>query len=71
VVNDVDLEGYLKGVLAKELLRDWHEEAYRAQAIVARTYALYEMKTAGTGGPGTSTPTSGARSTAASAPRTG
>ncbi len=48
VVNHVDLEGYLKGVLAKELLRDWHEEAYRAQAIVARTYALYELKTAGT-----------------------
>lgn len=46
VVNDVDLEGYLKGVVAKELLRQWHEEAYRAQAIVARTYALYEMKTA-------------------------
>jgi stage II sporulation protein D len=49
VVNDVDLESYLKGVLAKELYRDWHEEAYRAQAIVARTYALYEMKTAGVG----------------------
>ena len=47
VVNDVDLEGYLKGVLAKELLHDWHEEAYRAQAIIARTYALYELKTAG------------------------
>ena len=47
VVNDVDLEGYLKGVLAKELYRDWHEEAYKAQCITARTYALYEMKTAG------------------------
>jgi stage II sporulation protein D len=49
VVNDVDLEGYLKGVLAKELYRDWHEEAYKAQCITARTYALYEMKTAGLG----------------------
>jgi stage II sporulation protein D len=49
VVNDVDLESYLKGVLAKELYPYWHEEAYRAQAIVARTYALYEMKTAGVG----------------------
>lgn len=49
VVNDVDLEGYLKGVIAKELYRDWHEEAYKAQCIVARTYALYEMKTAGVG----------------------
>jgi stage II sporulation protein D len=49
VINDVDLESYLKGVLAKELYRYWHEEAYKAQAIVARTYALYEMKTAGAG----------------------
>jgi stage II sporulation protein D len=49
VVNDVDLETYLKGVLARELYPYWHEEAYKAQAIVARTYALYEMKTAGVG----------------------
>jgi stage II sporulation protein D len=49
VVNDVDLENYLKGVVAKELVRDWHEEAYKAQAIVARTYALYEVKTASAG----------------------
>jgi stage II sporulation protein D len=47
VVNDVDLEGYLKGVLAKELWKTWHEETFRAQAIIARTYALYEMKTSG------------------------
>src|SRR4051794_10832832 len=43
VVNDVDLESYLKGVLSKELYPYWHEEAFRAQAVVARTYALYEM----------------------------
>ena len=49
VVNHVDIDGYLKGVLARELLADWHAEAYRAQAIVARTYALYELKTAGGG----------------------
>ncbi|MGC4032329.1 MAG: SpoIID/LytB domain-containing protein [Tepidisphaeraceae bacterium] len=45
VVNDVDVERYLQGVLAKELLPDWHPEAYRAQAVIARTYALYEAKT--------------------------
>lgn len=49
VVNDVDIDGYLKGVVAKEMLPDWHEEAYAAQAIAARTYALYELKTAGSG----------------------
>ena len=45
VVNDVPMEGYLKGVLPGELPRSWHPEAYKAQAITARTYALYEMKT--------------------------
>lgn len=45
VVNDLDVESYLQGVLAKELFADWHPEAYRAQAVIARTYALYEMKT--------------------------
>jgi len=47
VVNDVDLDGYLKSVLPKELLRLWDDQTYMAQAIVARTYALYELRTAG------------------------
>jgi stage II sporulation protein D len=42
VINELDIDDYLKGVLAKEVLVGWHEEAYKAQAIVARTYALYE-----------------------------
>ena len=50
VVNDVDIDGYLKSVVSKELLWHWHAEAYRAQAIVARTYALYQA--AGTDGRG-------------------
>lgn len=49
VVNDVDLEGYLKGVLSKELKRFWNDETYKAQAVVARTYALYELKAASAG----------------------
>ena len=48
VINQVDIEGYLAGVLPRELPRGWHEETYKAQAIVARTYALYE-KGYGTG----------------------
>ncbi|MGN6626976.1 MAG: SpoIID/LytB domain-containing protein [Tepidisphaeraceae bacterium] len=44
VVNDLDVEQYLQGVLGKELLADWHPEAYKAQAVIARTYALYEAK---------------------------
>jgi stage II sporulation protein D len=46
VVNDVDIDSYLKGVVPKEMLWNWHGEAYRAQAIVARTYALYEWRMA-------------------------
>ncbi len=42
VVNDVDLDDYLKSVLSKELYANWQEETYKAQAIAARTYALYE-----------------------------
>ncbi len=49
VVNDVDIDGYLKSVVSKELYARWHPETYRAQAIVARTYALYESKTAPAG----------------------
>jgi stage II sporulation protein D len=47
VVNDVDIDSYLKGVLARELLRGWNAETYYAQAIVARTYALHEAKMRG------------------------
>jgi stage II sporulation protein D len=34
-------------VLPRELPADWHPEAYRAQAIAARTYAIYEARTSG------------------------
>jgi len=44
VINVVPLEAYLAGVLANELYRMWHEEAYKAQAVAARTYALVEYK---------------------------
>ncbi len=45
VVNHVDIDAYLKGVLAKELFPDFAPEAYKAQAVVARTYALFEWRT--------------------------
>ena len=51
VINDVDVESYLRGVLAKELLPDWKDDAYKAQAVIARTYALYEAKTGPPGRP--------------------
>jgi stage II sporulation protein D len=46
VVNDVDVEGYLKGVVPREMLKLWADETYKAQAVVARTYAIYELRAA-------------------------
>ncbi len=48
-VNQVDVESYLAGVLSRELWSDWHDRTYQAQAIAARTYALYERATARAG----------------------
>jgi stage II sporulation protein D len=43
LINIVDLESYVAGVLPGELYADFHESAFQAQAITARTYALYQM----------------------------
>lgn len=45
VVNHVGIEDYLKGVVPSEVFASWPTETLRAQAIVARTYALYETRT--------------------------
>ena len=46
-VNIIDLENYLRGVIAGEMPSAWGNyggmEALKAQAVVARTYALYEQ----------------------------
>jgi stage II sporulation protein D len=47
VVNDLDLEEYLRGVIAAEVPPDWELEALKAQAVASRTYALYEKRAAG------------------------
>ena len=39
VINKVDVESYLKGVLPKEIIPSWPCESLKAQAIAARTYA--------------------------------
>jgi len=41
-INVTTLEAYLPGVLTGELLDNWPLEAYRAQAVAARSYALHE-----------------------------
>ena len=40
VVETMDFESYLAGVLAGEMHNDWPLEALKAQAIIARTFAL-------------------------------
>jgi stage II sporulation protein D len=40
VVNDLGLESYLFGVVASEMPSNWAAEALKAQAVVARSYAL-------------------------------
>lgn len=40
VVNDVPLEDYLLGVVPAEMPSKWNEEALKAQAIAARSYAI-------------------------------
>ena len=42
VVNHVDVEAYVAGVVTGEINRNWHPEALRAQAVAARTYVLYK-----------------------------
>jgi stage II sporulation protein D len=43
VVNDVPLELYLRGVVPWEMPHDWPLDALKAQAVVARSYALATM----------------------------
>ncbi len=44
VVNHVPLDRYLRGVVPWEMPEEWHREALRAQAVVARSYALATLK---------------------------
>lgn len=41
IVNQVDLEEYVKGVVPSEVSSAWHPEMLKVQAVAARTYALY------------------------------
>ena len=44
VINVVDLEDYVKSVITYEMSPSWPTEALKAQAVCARTYALYQHK---------------------------
>lgn len=43
VINELDLEDYIKGVVPAEMPPSWNLEAHKAQAIAARSYAIASM----------------------------
>ena len=47
-INVIDLDPYVKGVVAGEMPSSWPLEALKVQAVAARTYALATRKTTGT-----------------------
>jgi len=46
IVNHVRIETYLQGVVPCKMNQNWEESALKAQAVVSRTYALYEKYSA-------------------------
>lgn len=44
VVNVLDLESYVKGVLYHEVSHKWPIDAIKAQAVASRTYAMYQRE---------------------------
>lgn len=44
LINELPLEDYVKSVVAAEVGINWDMEALKVQAVIARTYALYQMK---------------------------
>ncbi len=42
-VNVVPLDGYLYGVISREMSPSWHKEALKAQAVCARNFALSKL----------------------------
>ncbi|MEJ2696991.1 MAG: SpoIID/LytB domain-containing protein, partial [Candidatus Sulfobium sp.] len=45
LINEVPLEEYVKNVVSAEVGMNWALEALKAQAVIARTYALYQKST--------------------------
>ncbi len=42
VINTLDAESYIRGVLNQEISHQWPLDAIKAQAVAARTYVLYQ-----------------------------
>ena len=46
VINVIDLEQYVAGVVGWEMISSWPVEALKAQAVASRTYAVFVMEQA-------------------------
>jgi stage II sporulation protein D len=44
IINELPLEDYVKDVVAVEIRPDWEMEALKAQAVISRTYALFQKR---------------------------
>lgn len=44
VINVIDLEQYVAGVIGWEMIASWPVEALKAQAVASRTYAMFTME---------------------------
>jgi len=44
LINELDVEEYLKGVVPIEISPNWNPEALKVQAIIARTYVLHQRQ---------------------------
>jgi stage II sporulation protein D len=44
LVNTVSIESYVRGVVSSEMPHDWPLEAVKAQAVAARSYALFHRR---------------------------
>jgi stage II sporulation protein D len=44
VINDLNLEDYVASVIGKEMYPTWPQEALKAQAVAARSYAIYQQQ---------------------------
>lgn len=47
VVNELEIEQYLRGVVPLEISSKWHPEALKVQAIISRTYAVFQRLSGG------------------------
>lgn len=44
VINEIEIEAYVAGIINNEISSKWPEEVLKTQAVIARTYAVYNMR---------------------------